>query len=164
MFFFIDFFRPGENELHDTKRSRISAEQKAFESLISFFEENNESYFTINDLHTKMSELVSTPYSKKWLKTKFIDHYGESLIISNMDGLNDVLYLRKSANKLLHDFFEEERKLDTGDEKNRILKLAANLIKSDIAEIPYNKGNYFALSSLDESNMTSFVPEFLLLL
>ena len=94
-----------------------------------------------------------------WLKSKFVSHYGDSLIIANMDGCKDVLYLKESMNKLLYHFYDEDRKTDANDEKERIIKLAASLIKSDIADISRNKNHYFALSELEEKNMLSYVPK-----
>ena len=111
-----------------------------------------------------MSDLISTPYTTKWLKSKLISHYGDSLVIANMDGCKDVLYLKESANKLLYQFYDEGRKTDVDDEKERIIKLAANLIKRDIVDISCNKNQYFSLNDLDEQNMLSYIPNSLLLM
>ena len=129
---FFSFFRPGSCEQPEPKRPKISPEQEAFLSLLQYFEEHDEnSYLTLSDMQKKMSELISTPYTTKWLKSKLISHNGDSLVIANMDGCKDVLYLKESANKLLYQFYDEGRKTDVDDEKERIIKLAANLIKSN---------------------------------
>ena len=91
-----------------------------------------------------MSQLISTPYTTRWLKAKLISHYGDALVIANMDGRKDVIYLKESSNKLLYQFYDEERKINDDDEKERIIKLAASLIKSDIADIASNKKQYFS--------------------
>ena len=132
---FFPFFRTGSCEQPELKRPKISPEQEAFLSLLQYFEKHDEnSYFTLSDMQKKMSELISTPYTTKWLKSKLISHYGDSLVIANMDGCKDVLYLKESAYKLLYQFYDEGRKTDVDDEKERIIKLAANLIKTDIVD------------------------------
>ena len=141
----VSLFRPGLCEQPETKRLKLSPEEEAFLRLIQYFEENDDSYLTLTDMHNKMSQLIPTPYTIKWLKSKLISHYGDSLVIANMDGLKDVLYLKESANKLLYQFYEEGRKTDIDDEKERIIKLAASLIKSDVADIVPTKISIFHL-------------------
>ena len=80
----------------------------------------------------KKEELTASPYTARWIKTKLSQHYGESIVISNMKGCTDSVYFRNSANNLLYEFYKEGQNNDIVSEKEHVIKLAANLIKKMI--------------------------------
>ena len=92
-------------------------------------------------------------------KTRFVQHYGDSVVIANREGKEDVLYFSESANSLLYDFYRQSRLENDEDEKLRILKLAANLVKSDINEMVSDGDTYFKFNDLNNAPMASFVLE-----
>ena len=88
-----------------------------------------------------------------------MQHYGQSVVIANAGGCEDVIYFRQTANSLLYDFYRQERDDDDQVEKWRIIKIAADLIKADIADLNCYKEIYFSIGDLNESTMLSYVPE-----
>ena len=101
--------------------------------------------------------MILTP--RKWLKTQFVQHYGDSVVIANREGEEDVFYFSESANSLLYDFYSQSRLANDKDEKVRSNKLAADLVKSDINQIVSDGDTYFKFNDLNNTTMASFVPE-----
>ena len=132
---------------------------EAFLKLIEFVEESDEEHLSFKECQQKMAEFTNEPYTTKWLKTRFLQHYGDSVVIANSFGNDDVMYFRDSANSLLYDFYKQERSEKDEDEKQRVIKLAADLIKSEVKEIVSSKESYFKLSDLNATKMLSFVPD-----
>ena len=60
---------------------------------------------------------------------------------------------------MLYDFYRQSRLENDEDEKLRILKLAADLVKSDINETVSDGDTYFKFNDLNNATMASFVPE-----
>ena len=67
----------------------------AFEQTMKYFEENDEK-LTIVDLVNKMGEFITNdqdPYSIRFMKTKMQQHFGEKLVIAELNGKADVVTL-----------------------------------------------------------------------
>ena len=82
---------------------------EAFLKLIEFVEESDEEHLSFKQCQQKMAEFTNEPYTTKWLKTRFLQHYGDSVVIANSFGNDDVMYFRDSANALLYHFYKQER-------------------------------------------------------
>ena len=95
-----------------------------------------------------MKEHTDTPYTTKCLKTKLIQHYGESIVFAN-------IYFHETSNSLLLNFYRRDRDKDDLIEKQRIIVLAADLIKNDIAEIDCDRNEYFFLDELSDITKTN---------
>ena len=78
-----------------------------------------------------------------------------------MKGCTDVVYFRNSINNLLYEFYREGQNQDIVSEKERVIKLAANLIKNDIKALDCNKNHYFSFSELNNDSMLSYIPDLL---
>ena len=68
-----------------------------------------------------------------------------------------LVYFNQTADNILQKYYQEEKKGDSGEEDS-----AADLIKSDIADIVYDKNEHFAFSDLDRDTAMSMLPESLL--
>ena len=79
-------------------------------------------------------------------------------MIARCNGSEDVISFNDSVKSLLYDFYRRNR-LENDEDKLRITKLAAELIRSNIQEINYDKQSYFCLNDLSISTMLSFIPE-----
>ena len=79
--------------------------------------------------------------------------------MANSFGNDDVMYFRDSANALLYHFYKQERSEKDEDEKQRVIKLTVDLIKSEVKEIASSKESFFKLSDLNATKMLSFVPD-----
>ena len=69
------------------------------------------------------------------MEAKLIEKYQGSLFIASSDGLNDIVSLRKTVNKLIQEFHDVPRRAGTENEKIRIIQTAASIIRSDIKDI-----------------------------
>ena len=65
-----------------------------------------------------MSTLIEPPYTAKWLKKKLIEHYDDGIVICNMKGCKDVVYLQEGANKLLFEFYQQSKDKKKGTDKD----------------------------------------------
>ena len=80
-------------------------------------------------------------------------------MIARCNGSEDVISFNDSVKSLLYDFYRRNRLENDDEDKLRITKLAAELIRSNIQEINYDKQSYFCLNDLSISTMLSFIPE-----
>ena len=67
-----------------------------------------------------------------------MQHYGDSVIIADRAGCQDVLYFKDDAKHLLYEFYRQGKLEQNDDEKARLIKLA--ILKIIVAEnaIPYS--------------------------
>ena len=82
-----------------------------------------------------MKEIIDEPYSTKGLKSRLMEHFGDSVIIADRGGCQDNLYLKDDAKHLLYEFYRQRELEQDDDQKVRIIKLAADLIRSDIKDL-----------------------------
>lgn len=80
-------------------------------------------------------------------------------MIARCNGSENVIYFNDSVKSLLYDFYRRNRLENDDEDKLRITKLAAELIRSNIQEINYDKQSYFCLNDLSISTMLSYIPE-----
>ena len=113
-----------------------------------------------------MSELVQlmqskltsedTAYTAKYMKQKLLDHYGDGFVIAEKMGTADVVTLKETASSILRDFYKQPRSTDAETEKKRLIKTAANLIRSDIKAMEGSKDTY---PDIIAEEQISFLPE-----
>ena len=80
-------------------------------------------------------------------------------MIARCNGSEDVISFNDSVKSLLYDFYRRNRLENDDEDKLRITKLAAELIRSNIQEINYDKQSYFCLNDLSISTMLSYILE-----
>ena len=82
-----------------------------------------------------MKEFIVERCSQKWSKSHLIQHYGDSVIVADYSGCQDILYFKDDAKHLLYEFYRQGRLEQDDDQKARVIKLAADLIRSDIKDL-----------------------------
>ena len=83
----------------------------------------------------KMAELEDQePYSVRYMKEKFKEHFGVNIVIASINGKADVVTFRSTASTILQIFYEAY--------KIRVIKAAADLIKTDIKSKDFSKSFY----------------------
>lgn len=102
-------------------------------------EENDDEQTTIRDLVDHMKSLsedeaYSNPHMIKTLK----EHYGNSIIITELNGKENVVTFHQYAPTILHTFYKES----VLKNKRFLIKTAATLIKNDIQNMPVDKAFY----------------------
>lgn len=145
-----------------TGRPQREESQAAFCQTLEYLIKNEDEQLTVNDMVTKMSELCgeNLSYSQVHMKSKIQNHFGEDVIITEINGRPNVITLRKTAKNILQDFHQSQSQNDPEVEKLNILKAAANLIKSDIKHISSSKSEYPCVADIEstESNL-NYIPE-----
>ena len=87
-----------------------------------------------------------------WLKSRVMQHYGDSVIIEDRGGCQYVVYFKDDAKLLLYEFYRQERKEQDDDEKARV-------IRSDIKDLTDQTDTFFLFDDLNSPTMLFFVPE-----
>ena len=62
-----------------------------------------------------MKEFIDEPYSRKWLKSCLMQYYGDSVIIADRGGCQDILYFKDDAKHLLYELCRQG-KLEQDDD------------------------------------------------
>ena len=140
-------------------------ENEGFLTVVEYLEDC-ENLVTLTDLIHVMEKVSGeNAYSAKHLKRKLLDYFGDSLVISGKEGQADKLTLKQTASSILHSFVNNKRSRSEAEEKERLIKTVAKLIKSDILEISTDNSVYPPPDSIAsiETNR-NFIPESLLLL
>ena len=153
------------SEMTKNKKGRplLINSESAFLEVIKYFESNPGEQVTVNELLDKMSDRCEQPYSFSYMKKRILDHFGGSVVISELDGKRNVITFKNKADAILHSFYQRNNKQDSESEKMAVIKTAATLILSDIKSIADNKEEYpnpEKLKSLEENR--DYVPESLL--
>ena len=111
--------RPSTDKRHDS-----------FMQVTEYISQHDDEQTTLPDLVTKMAEYLEDsgeePYGEKHLKQKLIDHFGDKIMISTINGITNVVTLRHTAESILVDF-HKRRCDDPTTEKSRIIETAAKL-------------------------------------
>ena len=154
-----------------SKRGRPLEEERgwAFKKVIEYFEENDEEQLTIMHLTNKMAEILEhsncEPYTSWYLKKKIIERFGDDVVIAEIDGRPDVITMRPTVAKILHNFYYEPKEDSTHREEIRLVKAAATMIKNDIKRHDGSKETYPLSSDMSSVEIAiSFLPESLILL
>ena len=126
---------------------------EVFDLAVQYFEQNDAEQLTIGDLVKKMREFLpaeTEPYSTRHMKAKLKERFSNNLIIAEINGKADVATLRPTATKILQDFFHAPKDENSEDEKMRLVKTAAIILKNDFKSCMSNNDTY--PSSADISN------------
>ena len=96
-----------------SKQGRSLEEERswAFKKVIEYFEKNDEEQLTIMELTNKMAEILEDsdcePYTAWYLKKKIIERFGDDVVIAEIDGRPDVITMRPTVTRILHNFHYE---------------------------------------------------------
>ena len=138
---------------------RANAEQ-AFRSVMEYFEEHENGQLTINDMVNKMGEYCGEEaYSNTYMKKKIQEHFGDSILITEINGTPNIVTFKSKGHSILHKFYTRINKQDPEAEKRSIIQTAAKLILSDINAMDISKDSYTPASSISslEENM-EYIP------
>lgn len=144
-------------------RTEDNNQASAFIKVAEYLEEND-IQVTLSELVEKMKEFCPNPYSSVYMKKKLLEYFGDSIVITELNGTPNVVTLTKSVWSILQQFYKRLQK-DTETEKRAIIDTAAKLIKSDIKLLEATKSRYPSSSDVASlQNNLQFVPESLQLL
>ncbi|WAR20764.1 hypothetical protein MAR_014738 [Mya arenaria] len=110
--------------------------QSAFHSVIKYLEDNDNEQITMTDLAAKMKETCGDEaFGTVHLKQKLREHFGDSIIITDLSGKRNVVTLRHTASSILHDFYKQQDNNGSEEKKRSIIETAANEKKPKTASI-----------------------------
>ena len=99
---------------------------------------------------TEMSKYCGEPYSVVYMRQMLKARYGDNIIVTSINGKTDVVTFRYTARYILHEFFEDS-KSKCDDDKDGIIKAAANIIRSDIKSLAVSKQVYPLASDVQDT-------------
>ena len=80
---------------------------------MKYLEENDDEQQTIADLTRMMGKFLkdsnNEPYSEVHMKRKVVDYFGDHILITNVNGLPNVVTLKHTASSLLYDFYAQKK-------------------------------------------------------
>ena len=99
-------------------------------------------------------------YSVYHMKKKITEHFGDCIIISELNGKQNVITFKDTAGAILHDFYRRTVKGNKESETKMIIRTAAKLISGEMKGIETNKEQYPSPNDimLMESNLEC-IPE-----
>ena len=157
--------RPMQQEIKDEKsekkyngpgRPENPVTANAFSQTCEWFENSCEPV-SLQEFEEKMSSLLDqrNMCTRKWLKVKLNQKYKEDIRFLS-DGYRDIIVLNVTAEKIINDRWYTERNRDIDEEKIRIIKTAATLIKAELREMSSDPSLY---PSVDDARRTDWIPE-----
>ena len=119
---------------------------------------------TISDLAQKMDEFLigakETAYDKCWIKSKLVDLYGDDILFSASTGQKTIITYRKSINKIISNYYNTPKDIDLQQQKVQLIKTAAELIQSEIKEMPDTfKETFPTTDDLQIDKLLAYLPE-----
>ena len=108
---------------------------------MKYIEEKGEEILTLSYVVIKMVEHISEQrseyeaYSLSYMKATLLDHYERKIMISNMNGKQNIVTLINTATVILAEFHKTSKKVNNETEQLRIIEIAEKLIKSYIKKI-----------------------------
>ncbi len=112
--------------------------ENAFKLVLEYFDDES-GQLTIADMVKKMEELCGEAYSSIYMKKKLLEHYGGSVIITEMNGKSNVVTFKSKGHAILHKFYMRTTKQDSESEKITIIQTAGKLILNDINSMETKK-------------------------
>ena len=129
-------------------------------------EENDNEQIAVDEPFSKMKEFCGEEsYSMKFMKKRVMEHFGDDVIITEINSRPNVVTFRSTAASILHKFYDLPIQQDPESEKLRIIETAANLIKNgikimdtskDIYPSPEDIGSVKKILNLSQSHYVSF--------
>ncbi|CAH3129009.1 unnamed protein product [Porites lobata] len=109
------------SEQRDVKKRKIGRPQDeekndAFLKVARFLQENDDEQITVVDLVEKMEEYLgdsaSIAYGRTHMKARLQEHFGDQIIITEINGKPNVVTFRSTVANILHDFHAQPKNVD----------------------------------------------------
>jgi len=142
-------------------RPKDSKKSEAFQAVVEYLENNDDEQVTINDLISKMKEYLQDtdiePYSFPHMKSELKKHFSDRIIITEINGKQNVVTFHTTASNILHNFHQQTMQ-DKKDEKTHIIEAAAKFIKQDIKDLDQTRNTYPTAAEISTETALEFVP------
>ena len=85
-------------------------------------------------------------YSKKYLKCRLIERYGDKIYFTSEDRRAEVLCFKDATANIIREYQNDK----DVDKKRKILETAVKLIQNDISLVNVNSMLYFSVNSMED--------------
>lgn len=141
-------------------------QHEAFLKVANYIEENDDEQICVADLVEKMKEYLQDTtceaYSSYHMKLKLQKHFGEKIVITELNGKSNVVTFLSTAQSLLHTFYEQKKRDSSQQEALRLVLTAAELIRNEIKSVEVCSDFYPSLSEIeDPERALKFLPTLL---
>lgn len=148
---------------HEGGRPALDDRCQAFIKVTEFLEENDDERNTISDLVDKMAEYLADSnaesYSQRYMKDRLIEHFGDRVIVTTVNGKSNVATMRQTAESVLLEFHANQSK-DPMIQKKIILEAAAKFILDDIKQVETGHETYPSSEDFEfEEASLNFLPD-----
>ena len=159
--------KPKEKAFKNKKRKVSSGRpvdalrEEAFRQMYEYFEENDDEQQTIAFLTELCRDFLPVgvePYSKKYVKEKLAQYYGKSIYICTKNGVEDLVTMKETTEKILRDHYKSSKDDDENSQKLSVLKASALFLRTDIKSIEGELESYRNTNSFDIQSALGFLP------
>lgn len=152
-----DFLSKSETQ-KSVGKPPVALKQSAFNELCAYLDKNDECQYAVSDLMEIMETFLhgEEGYSMKYLKQKLKERYQDDIIITNLPGKSSIVSFRDSAHRILRERWMAHRAADKAEENERIIEMAASIIRDDIRLSVFDLSEYPSLE--DTENGLSMIP------
>ena len=128
--------------------------------LCDYIDGADECQFSLEELVSVMNSFSTgyDIYSGKSVKRKLLKHYGNRITVTELPGLRNVVSLKETVHKILHDKWYAEKKTNMQDERKRVVEAAAAIVREDIRAFICDCTVYPSVDSLQNEH-GMIVPE-----
>ena len=153
---------------HRSGRTQDEEKTDAFVKVAKFLQENDDEQITVGDLIALMSDYMadceSTAYGHTHMKAKLLEHFGDQILITEINGKANVVTFRSTAETILQEFHAHQKD-HPEQEKMYIIQAAAKLTKNDIKLVETSTEHYPPVAEIKtEERCLDFLPDTLKLL
>lgn len=99
----------------------------------------------------------SAAYSSTHMKARLQEHFGNQIMITDINGKPNVVTFRSNVTTIVHEFHTRQKNVDLETEKLNIIRTASKLIKNDIKLIETSNEVYPLIEKESETN-ANFLP------
>ena len=111
-------------------------------------------------MEDNLADSGHSAYHYKHMHQKLKEHFGERIILTEINGKPNVVTFRNRAKAVLHNFYSQQRGDDPDTEKIRIVETASKLIRDDIkaVETSHKCNIYPACDELRHDECMNYLP------
>ena len=134
--------------------------EEAFRQMCEYFEENDDEQTIafLTELCRDFLPVGVEPYSKKYVKEKLAQYYGKSIYICTQNGVEDLVTMKETTEKILRDRYKSSKDDDENSQKLSVLKASALFLRTDIKSIEGELESYPNTNSFVIQSAQGFLP------
>ena len=115
-----------------------SIKADAFIRVVEHLQSHDDEQTTIHELIEIMRTFLPVdiePYGFTYMKSSIQDHFGDSILITEINGKSNVVTFRYTADSVINEFYSQPHSDDSYVEKLKIVQKAAKLLQNDIKRV-----------------------------